>query len=232
MNEHTEGRLIELTNLTKDYQSPDSDTIRVLRNVNLRIDRGEMVAIMGPSGSGKSTMLFVLGLFLLPTSGEYRFAGQDVLSLGRSAQADFRRNRVGFVFQSADLLENSTVYENLEFPLVYARFPHRDRPERIRMALEQVNLGHRLHHPANRLSGGERQRVAVARALVNQPQVILADEPTGQLDRDNSQQVMDHFAVIVGRGETGLVLVTHDAQVAARCHRVYLMDDGALWEKV
>ena len=231
MSENSNGLLIELTNLTKDYQSDDGDVIRVLGNVNLRINRGEMVAIMGPSGSGKSTMLFVLGLFLLPTSGNYSFAGQDVLSLGRSAQAVFRRNQVGFVFQSADLLENSTVYENLEFPLVYSRFPRRDRPDRIRRALEQVNLGHRLHHPANRLSGGERQRVAVARALVNQPQVILADEPTGQLDRDNSQVVMDHFADIVSGGETALVLVTHDAQVASRCDRVYLMDDGALWEQ-
>ena len=223
--------MIELINLTKDYQSGDSNVISVLRKVNLVVGRGEMVAIMGPSGSGKSTMLFVLGLFLLPSSGQYLFAGQDVLSLGRSAQAVFRRNQVGFVFQSADLLENSTVYENLEFPLVYARVPRRERPDRITRALEQVNLGHRLHHPANRLSGGERQRVAVARALVNQPQVILADEPTGQLDRDNSQMVMNHFADIVCGGETALVLVTHDAQVAARCDRVYAMDDGVLCEQ-
>jgi putative ABC transport system ATP-binding protein len=148
--------------------------------------------------------------------------------LDRTSQAEFRRRQVGFVFQSCDLLENSTVYENLEFPLIYAGVDRRDRSDRIISALERVNLGHRLYHSANHLSGGERQRVAVARALVNEPQVILADEPTGQLDRDNGHLIMDHFEEIVATGETAVVVVTHDQEIAARCSRINVLTDGIL----
>ena len=207
------------------------DLIHVLRDINMKVNPGEIVAVMGPSGSGKSTLLFILGIFLLPSSGSYFLGGQDVLGLDRTAQAEFRRSRVGFVFQSCDLLENSTVYENLEFPLIYAGVERRDRPERIITALERVNLGHRMHHSSNRLSGGERQRVAVARALVNQPQVILADEPTGQLDRSHGHQVMDHFAEIVSDGKTAMVVVTHDPEMAARCTRICSIRDGVLYEQ-
>lgn len=224
------GTLIKVTDLCKTYDN-GLELIHVLRDINLRINPGEIVAVMGPSGSGKSTLLFILGIFLLPSSGSYFLGGQDVLSLDRTAQAEFRRNRVGFVFQSCDLLENSTVYENLEFPLIYAGVDRRDRPERITSALEQVNLSHRMHHSSNRLSGGERQRVAVARALVNQPQVILADEPTGQLDRSHAHLVMDHFDEIVSDSKTALVVVTHDPEIAARCTRTCLIRDGVLYEQ-
>ena len=224
------GGLIQVTDLTKSYQT-EADTIHVLKDVNLSIYPGEIVAVMGPSGSGKSTFLFILGIFISPTGGSYLLGGEDVLRLDRNAQAEFRRNRVGFVFQSCDLLENSTVYENLEFPLIYAGIDRRERPARIVAALDLVNLGHRIHHSSNRLSGGERQRVAVARALVNQPQVILADEPTGQLDRSHGHQVMDHFVDIVNHSQTSIVVVTHDPEMAARCTRVCSIRDGILYEQ-
>jgi len=222
------GALIRVTDLCKTYDN-GVDLIHVLRDINLKVYPGEIVAIMGPSGSGKSTLLFILGIFLFPSSGTYFLGGQDVFGLDRAEQAEFRRSRVGFVFQSCDLLENSTVFENLEFPLIYAGVERRDRPERIVTALERVNLGHRLHHSSNRLSGGERQRVAVARALVNQPQVILADEPTGQLDRSHGHLVMDHFGEIVRDGQTAIVVVTHDPEMAARCTRICSIRDGVLY---
>jgi putative ABC transport system ATP-binding protein len=224
------GGLIQVNDLIKSYQT-EAGTIHVLRDVNLSIYPGEIVAVMGPSGSGKSTLLFILGIFISPTGGSYLLGGEDVLRLDRNAQAEFRRNRVGFVFQSCDLLENSTVYENLEFPLIYAGVDRRERPARIAAALDLVNLGHRIHHSSNRLSGGERQRVAVARALVNQPQVILADEPTCQLDRSHGHQIMDHFVDIVSHSQTAIVVVTHDPEMAARCTRVCSIRDGILYEQ-
>ncbi len=221
--------LIKISGLCKNYSSGFS-TIQVLRDINFNVYPGEMVAVMGPSGSGKSTFLFILGIFLQPSSGSYLLGGQEVFGLDRTAQAEYRRRRLGFIFQSCDMLENSTVYENLEFPLIYAGVDRRERPARISTALEKVNLLHRLHHNSNRLSGGERQRVSVARALVNQPQVILADEPTGQLDRSLGFQVMDHFEEIVADGKTSIVIVTHDPEVAARCTRVCYLQDGVLQE--
>jgi len=222
--------LINVSELMKKYGN-GAKGIHVLRGVNLKVRRGEMLAVTGPSGCGKSTLLFILGLFLTPSNGTYYFSGEDVLRLDRPAQAEFRRKRVGFVFQASDLLENSTVYENLEFPLIYAGVNRRERRGMICDALELVNLAHRIRHPANLLSGGERQRVAVARALVNRPQVILADEPTGQLDRDNTQFIMDYFERIVTRADTTLIVVTHDSQVAARCRRICVLEDGVLRER-
>jgi putative ABC transport system ATP-binding protein len=187
-----------------------------------------MVGIMGPSGSGKSTLLFILGLLLLPSQGIYIADGQNTSGLNRAQQAEFRRKKVGFVFQSCNLIETATVYENLEFPLIYANVRRNERPGKIRDALERVNLGHRLHHPANRLSGGEQQRVAVARSLVNSPLIILADEPTGQLDRDNGRLVLDYFEQFVADSQTAMVIVTHDPGVAARCTRICFLEDGII----
>jgi putative ABC transport system ATP-binding protein len=223
------GALINVSNLSKIYENAGG-AIHILRGVNFKVHPGEMVAVMGPSGSGKSTFLFILGIFLQPTQGSYLLGGDEVFGLDRAAQAEFRRNRLGFVFQSCDLLENSTVYENLEFPLIYAGVERKLRPERIAAALERVSLLHRLHHSSNRLSGGERQRVAVARALVNQPRVILADEPTGQLDRSHGHKVMDHFREIVSDGKTAIVMVTHDLEMAARCTRSCSIQDGILFD--
>jgi ABC-type lipoprotein export system ATPase subunit len=224
------GALIQVTDLCKTYDN-GLELIHVLFHINLRVYPGEIVAVMGPSGSGKSTLLFILGIFLCPTSGTYFLGGQDVFSLDRNAQAEFRRNRVGFVFQSCDLFENSTVYENLEFPLIYAGVEPQERPDRISAALQRVNMEHRIHHSSNRLSGGERQRAAVARALVNQPQVVLADEPTGQLDRSHGHLIMDHFGEIVSDRKTAILVVTHDPEIASRCTRICSIRDGVLYEQ-
>ena len=219
--------VIDIQHLTKDYVS-GSETISVLKDINLEVRRGEMVAIMGPSGSGKSTLLFILGIFQPPSTGVYNVAGTNVLSLSRDAQAIFRREKMGFVFQSCDLLENSTVYENLELPLIYTGVKRREREDMIMEALRRVNLEHRVRQPSNRLSGGERQRVSIARALVNEPEFILADEPTGQLDQANSERVMDYFVKITDEAKVAMVIVTHDAGTAARCSRMSLLSDGVL----
>jgi ABC-type lipoprotein export system ATPase subunit len=219
--------LIRVEGLGKSYNS-GPQRIDVLRDVNLKVYPGEIVGVMGPSGSGKTTLLNILGLFLSPSRGTYLFGGRDVLSLNRSAQASFRRHEVGFVFQFSDLLEHSTVHENLEFPLIYARVRRRERRALILTALTLVNLGHRIHHKTNLLSGGERQRVAVARALVNRPRVILADEPTGHLDRENSNIILDYFQEIARQALTAIVLITHDTEVAGYCHRTYHLENGVL----
>ena len=219
--------VIDIKHLTKVYAS-GSEKISVLKDINLEVRRGEMVAIMGPSGSGKSTLLFILGIFQPPSDGSYKVAGVDVLSLSRDAQAIFRREKMGFVFQSCDLLENSTVYENLELPLIYTGVKRREREGMIMEALHRVNLEHRVRQPSNRLSGGERQRVSIARALVNEPEFILADEPTGQLDQANSVRVMDYFVKITEEARVAMVVVTHDAATAARCSRQSLLSEGML----
>ncbi len=221
--------LVEVEGLNKTYTT-EAGEFQVLKNVNLTLHPGEMVSIMGPSGSGKSSLLFILGLFQPPSGGRYRVTGRDVLALDRAEQADFRRNSIGFVFQSCDLLDHSTVFENLEFPLIYGGVAKADRPDMIREALNRVNLGHRIYHPANFLSGGERQRVAVARALVNDPPFILADEPTGQLDTKNGKMVMDHFEHIVQESGKAVLVVTHDPEVGQRCHRLCVLRDGELHE--
>ena len=222
--------LLRVRDLARQYATP-AETINVLRDVNLTIYRGDTVAIVGPSGCGKSTLMFILGLLLPPSRGSYQADGREVLTLDRSAQAEFRCRFVGFVFQTCNLIENSTVYENLELPLIYGGVPRAERPERIRDALERVDLGRRIRHRTNQLSGGEQQRVAVARAFVNRPRMILADEPTGQLDREHSNQVMSYFEQVVRDGHTTLVIVTHDPDVAARCARSYRLRDGVAYEE-
>jgi putative ABC transport system ATP-binding protein len=221
----TNGHLIQVKGLGQDY--PDGGgVLNILKKIDLEVGKGEILAIMGPSGSGKSTLLYILGLLQKPSRGAYFLLGEDVLRFDRSRQSAFRRQCLGFVFQSCDLIESSTVYENLEFPLIYAEVERSRRPQMIAEALERVNLIHRIYHRTNRLSGGEQQRVAVARALVNRPRIILADEPTGHLDRANSQVVMEHFEEFVSGGENAVVVVTHDPEIADRCHRTYLLTDG------
>lgn len=219
--------IVCIKGLTKEYRSGE-DTIYILRGVDLNIYPGEMAAIMGPSGSGKSTFLFILGLLLTPSSGTYLAMGRNMWEVSRDEQAAFRRQHVGFVFQSCNLVENTTVFENLELPLIYAGVRRGERLSRIQEALARVNLTKRIHHPANRLSGGEQQRVAVARALVNHPRLVLADEPTGQLDRANGRLVLNHFQEITAGGQTAVMIVTHDPEVAEGCHRVYVLEDGIL----
>jgi len=217
----------QATGLSHEYRT-QAGSIPVLCGADLSLHAGEMVAIMGPSGSGKSTLLFILGLLLTPASGSCLAEGRDLLRASPRERAAFRRRYLGFVFQSTNLLEYTRVYENLEYPLLYSGVPARERPGRIEEALRKVGLSHRMHQATNQLSGGEQQRVAIARALINHPRLILADEPTGQLDAGLRNQLMLHFARIAAEEDTAMVIVTHDPDVAAHCHRVYHLSEGRL----
>jgi putative ABC transport system ATP-binding protein len=225
--------VIETRELIKDYYD-GGNVIHALKAASITIYRGEMVAIMGPSGSGKSTLLYVLGLLHPPTDGQYIFKGNDILKYTREEQADFRNRELGFVFQSCDLLANSTVFENLELPLIYAESDRHSRRKKILDALNLVGLSHRVDHWANRLSGGERQRAAIARALVNNPSLILGDEPTGQLDQQNTDVVVEQLRSLVGQGYT-VVLVTHEDEIGGACDRIIRIRDGSVvsdgWEE-
>ncbi len=223
MKENSE-LIIHTKDLIKDYFDGDN-VIHALKDINIKIFRGEIVAIMGPSGSGKSTLLYVLGLLHPPTSGEYWFKGQNILEFTPEEQAHFRNRELGFVFQTCDLLANSTVYENLELPLIYAESDRSLRRQKILDALDRVGLSHRVDHWSNRLSGGERQRAAIARALVNSPSLILGDEPTGQLDQTNTEIVIEQLRDIARQGFT-VALVTHEDEIGAACDRIIRIRDG------
>lgn len=200
----------------------------VLRGVNITVDAGEIVAIMGPSGCGKSTMLHVLGMLHTPDSGSLEVLNTNVLTLNREETAAFRRGNMGFVMQSCNLFDHSTVFENVEFPLIYEGVPPEERWERVIRALDLVRLSARVHYRSNRLSGGEQQRVAIARAMVNNPRILLADEPTGALDFRTSRAVMENFRTLAHEGGVAMVVVTHDQTVAKFCDTVYTLEDGIL----
>jgi putative ABC transport system ATP-binding protein len=216
--------LLELEGVTRIYRMGDLE-VPALRGVTLRVDGGEFVAIMGPSGSGKSTLMNVLGCLDRPTSGRFRVGGEDVSAKGRAELAEVRSRTLGFVFQSFNLLPRTSAEENVELPLVYAGVPGRERRERARRALARVGLADRAGHHPSQLSGGQQQRVAIARALVNEPRVVLADEPTGNLDSRTSDEVMALFQELQGEGIT-VVLVTHEPDVAAWASRVLVVRDG------
>ena len=200
----------------------------VLRGVNIEVLPGEMVAIMGPSGCGKSTMLHVLGMLHAPDAGSLEILGKDVLTLDREQTASFRRGTMGFVMQSSNLFDHSTVFENVEFPLIFEKVPPEERWERVIRALELVRLSARVHYRSNRLSGGEQQRVAIARAMVNNPRILLADEPTGALDAKTSRLIMDNFRSLCHTGGVSMVMVTHDPKMAEFCDSIYTLEDGIL----
>jgi putative ABC transport system ATP-binding protein len=216
--------VILLHQITKTYLM-GTETVRALDGVDLRIDANEFVAIMGPSGSGKSTLMNIVGLLDVPTSGQYRLAGRDVARLSQSEQARERGRRIGFVFQTFELLPRQTALRNVELPLVYSGV--RDRRDRAAEALRQVGLADRMGHRPNQMSGGQRQRVAIARALVQRPALILADEPTGNLDTRTSGEILDLFDDLHAKGQT-IVLVTHEPDIAARCRRVVRLRDGRI----
>jgi len=216
--------IIRIRDLAREYRM-GSELILALRGVTLEIHRNEYVAIMGPSGSGKSTMMNVLGCLDTPTAGEYWLNGEEVSRLSDDALARVRNREIGFVFQTFNLLPRATALHNVELPLVYAGVRARERRERAVDALERVGLGQRMDHRPNELSGGQRQRVAIARALVNQPSILLADEPTGNLDSVTSEEIMEVFAGLHSAGQT-VIMVTHEPDIAARAARRIVLRDG------
>jgi len=218
--------VVSLEQVAKVYRSSDV-SVEALRGIDLRIDRGEFVAVMGSSGSGKSTLMNLLGCLDRPSSGRYLLAGRDVAQLDRRQLARVRNRMLGFVFQCFNLLARTTALENVELPLVYAGCPRRERRERAAAALESVGLGSRMFHHPNQLSGGQQQRVAIARALVCAPQMVLADEPTGNLDSHMGIEIMELFEAVNRQGIT-IVLVTHEPEIAAYASRLVVIKDGKL----
>ena len=216
--------LIETVKVSKVYRMGDVE-VHALREVSLTISEGESVAVMGPSGSGKSTLMNILGCLDRPSSGGYWLVGEEVSQLDRNALARLRNRTLGFVFQSFNLLSRTTALENVELPLLYAGVSAHERHARAREALARVGLGERMHHHPNQMSGGQQQRVAVARALVTHPHLIVADEPTGNLDSRTSVEIMALFQEL-GRSGITLLLVTHEADIARYASRVVVMHDG------
>jgi putative ABC transport system ATP-binding protein len=216
--------LIETRDLWKTYQMGDEE-IHALRGVSIAIERGEYVAIMGPSGSGKSTLMNLVGCLDTPSKGTYLLNGKEVSQMNDNELARIRNEEIGFVFQTFNLLPRATALHNVELPLVYAGIPKRERLEQAKAAIEKVELTQRMTHKPNELSGGQRQRVAIARALVNNPSILLADEPTGNLDSKTGVEIMALFARLHQAGNT-IIIVTHEADIAAYAHRVVAIRDG------
>ncbi len=218
--------LITINDIGRKYVI-GSEVIHALKSVSLTIKKGEFVALMGPSGSGKSTLMNILGCLDTPTKGDYILNGTNVSAMTDSELAEIRNKEIGFVFQTFNLLPRSTSLDNVSLPLIYAGVNKRDRDERAEKALESVGLGNRVHHKPNELSGGQRQRVAVARALINNPSIILADEPTGNLDTKTSIEIMGLLEDIHAKGNT-IILVTHEEDIAQHAHRIVRMRDGLI----
>ena len=219
-----DGPLIRIDRLARHY-AVGGEVVRALDGVSFDVARGEWVAIVGQSGSGKSTLMNLLGCLDTPTSGSYRLNGADVQDLEDDDLADLRNREIGFVFQTFQLLPRATALANVELPLVYRGLPRRERRERAEAALRAVGLSHRLHHRPNELSGGQRQRVAIARALVGEPSILLADEPTGNLDSATSEEIMKVFEELASSGQT-VIMVTHEPDIAAHARRVVVLRDG------
>lgn len=221
-----EKSLIDITDIGRKYVI-GAETIHAIKSVSLKINKGEFVALMGPSGSGKSTLMNILGCLDTPTRGQYLLNDIPVSDMSEDDLADVRNKEIGFVFQTFNLLPRSTSLDNVALPLVYAGIGREARTARAQAALENVGLGNRVHHKPNELSGGQRQRVAVARALINNPSIILADEPTGNLDTKTSIEIMGLLEEIHSKGNT-IILVTHEEDIAQHAHRIVRMRDGLI----
>ncbi len=218
--------IINFEHIAKIYQV-GSEEVHALRDVSLKINKNEYVAIMGPSGSGKSTLMNILGCLDTPTHGIYNFTGVNVSQMNDNELAKIRNKEIGFVFQTFNLLARSDALHNVELPLIYAGIPASERKDRARVALEHVGLSDRVHHKPNELSGGQRQRVAIARALVTRPSIILADEPTGNLDTKTGEDIMSLFNDIYEQGNT-IILVTHEEYIAEHAKRILRIRDGLI----
>ena len=217
--------MIELKEISKTYKRPTGEQVVALSHISLQIERGEFVAIVGASGSGKSTLMNIIGLLDLPTAGRYLWDGTDVTTLDPNRQAEMRNKKIGFVFQAFHLLPRTTALENVELPLLYSdRGPIKDLSRR---ALEAVNLTDRIHHLPSELSGGQQQRVAIARALVNEPDLLLADEPTGNLDRVSALEIISIFQTLNRAGRT-IMLITHDYEIASFAGRIVRLERGCM----
>jgi putative ABC transport system ATP-binding protein len=219
--------VISISNVSKIFDGGDNRVV-ALDNVTMHVDRGEMLAIMGPSGSGKSTLMTIIGLLDVPTSGRYLLDGIDTSELDRTAQAAVRNQKLGFIFQNFNLLPRLNALQNVALPMVYARVPPAERDARARAALEAVGLGNRLTNRPNELSGGQKQRVAVARALVNNPALLLADEPTGALDSRTGHEIMELFRTLNREQGITIIIVTHDAEIGKQMDRIVSLRDGQL----
>ncbi len=218
--------MIELSNISKTYRMGEVD-ITVLSGISLKVQSGELIAIMGPSGSGKSTLMNIMGCLDRPTGGTYHFESREISTLSNDELAAVRNSKIGFVFQTFNLLPRFSALKNVEVPLIYSGVPARLRRERAMPVLEQVGLSDRMHHKPTELSGGQQQRVAIARALVNNPPLLLADEPTGNLDSRSGSEVLDILTGLNRQGVT-IMIVTHDKDVAARCKRIINLKDGQI----
>lgn len=218
------GSVIKTSQIAKTYHM-GAETVRALKTISINIDRGEYVAFMGPSGSGKSTLMNIIGCLDTPSDGQYILNNKDVSDLTENELAEIRNQEIGFVFQTFNLLPRSTALENVALPLVYAGLGKSDREDKAQQILTRVGLGDRSLHKPNELSGGQRQRVAIARALVNSPSIILADEPTGNLDTKTSYEIMELFQQLHDEGNT-IIMVTHEDDIAHYAHRIVWMRDG------
>lgn len=218
--------IIDIKDITRDFPL-GNEVIKVLKGIDLVINKGEYVALMGPSGSGKSTLMNLLGCLDTPTSGTYILNNKNVSTMQDDELAEIRNKEIGFVFQTFNLMPRTTALDNVALPMIYAGYSKSERNERATEVLKQVGLGDRMDHKPNQLSGGQRQRVAVARALVNKPSIILADEPTGNLDSKTSEEIMGLFNDIHALGNT-VILVTHEEDIAAYAHRIIRLKDGII----